>query len=301
MSLRYGNAYLALGWLIAACLWLSPALAQNDKHSVGGPVQSQPEAKQEPPQPSAAPTVGAYSAHPKSDPQSHQNPCNDPKYGRKSDLCQQWRMAEAAEETATWTLGQIIATGIEGGLLAIAIFVAGVAAYWAKRAAEAGDETVNVAREATEDARISAERQLRAYVCVSGVQLKFAPLRVRATVVAKNAGATPAYKFRTQGGFKLCDFPPDIPIFGWNESAEDTSVGIIGPGDDSDNPYAILITDEQVTQLRTGKMALYVFGEYRYKDAFKHDRFTKYRFMVGGDAGFNADAMSPCKEGNDAN
>ena len=48
-------------------------------------------------------------------------------------------------------------------------------------------------------------------------------------------------------------------------------------------------------------MALYSFGEYRYRDAFEQERFTKYRFMVGGDTGFNESAMSPYKEGNEAN
>ncbi|MGR3715176.1 MAG: hypothetical protein ACU0B1_00345 [Thermohalobaculum sp.] len=92
---------------------------------------------------------------PESDPENYQTPCDAPKTDDDADLCQQWRMAEAAEETADWAFGQIIATGVEAVLLAFAIGVAFWAGSWARRAAIAGQKMVDQARRATKAAEES--------------------------------------------------------------------------------------------------------------------------------------------------
>ena len=100
----------------------------------------------------------------------------------------------------------------------------------------------------------------------------------------------------------LCSFPGDTPFEEWDDSAEDVSVAIVGPGEPTEDNTEIPISNDHYDALRAGNMALYAFGEYRYRDAFKHPRgFTKFRYMVGGNAGFNESVMSPCKEGNEAN
>jgi hypothetical protein len=49
-------------------------------------------------------------------------------------------------------------------------------------------------------------------------------------------------------------------------------------------------------------MAIYVFGEIKYKDIFKTERSTRFRMMYGGGGGAAPDgALTFCEEGNDAN
>ena len=125
---QFHNAALrgCLIWLIFAGLaW--PSLAQEAKRGDQHPGHRQAKAEQSPAQPPTAPAVRADRPLPEPDPKNYRNPCHAPKNANESELCQQWRMAEASEEMADWTLGQIIATGIEALLLATAIGVA----WWA--------------------------------------------------------------------------------------------------------------------------------------------------------------------------
>jgi hypothetical protein len=39
------------------------------------------------------------------------------------------------------------------------------------------------------------------------------------------------------------------------------------------------LTPQEISELRAGKSAVYVYGEIRYRDAFHKDRVTKYRLM----------------------
>ena len=43
MPIRHGNTYRALGWLVVACLYFGPALAQEPQEVVPTALESQPE------------------------------------------------------------------------------------------------------------------------------------------------------------------------------------------------------------------------------------------------------------------
>ena len=106
-------------------------------------------------------------------------------------------MAEAAEETAKWTFGQIVATGVEATLFAIAIGIALWAGYWAKRAAIEGGRSVDATREI-------GKAQTRAYVQITKVTIIFEEQSIGIkkglvpiiSVEATNSGNSPAIRFR---------------------------------------------------------------------------------------------------------
>ena len=85
-----------IGLVLVGLVW--PSLAQDDKSAEQPQGQSQADTKQTPAKPPAAPAVSADSPLPKPEPKNDWDPCTDPKHGNESDLCQQWRMAEASEE-----------------------------------------------------------------------------------------------------------------------------------------------------------------------------------------------------------
>jgi hypothetical protein len=52
--------------------------------------------------------------------------------------------------------------------------------------------------------------------------------------------------------------------------------------------------------LKAGTKAIYVFGKIDYEDTFGVTRCTRYRMMVGGNAGFHGQDMLKMSFGNDA-
>ena len=292
----------ALGGCLAALLLVAPALAQQDVEEPSAAIDEGQGVTGEPPPPEEEggdsaelersppadplppppPVESEISAEPACGPR-----CEAAQQRENSDLIAQESMADSTKEIAGLTEWQLYVGGF-GILLLVGTLLLTI-------------KSTNAAIQANRIARESAERQLRAYVCVTVVRLRFYGHRVRATTVVTNHGTTPAYALRTQSGLMLAPFPSDTPFEGWNDSAEDESVAIVGPEQPSEDFNEIAITNDQHDALRAGDMALYAFGEYRYRDAFKRDRFIKYRFMVGGDTGFNTETMSACKEGNEAN
>jgi hypothetical protein len=152
----------------------------------------------------------------------------------------------------------------------------------------------------------NGRRQLRAYVfnTQSGIHYLDQPLS-QVHVVIKNSGQTPAYKLSDWMAIKLTKFPPTEPLTLLLPPADESVVkseSDFGPGDAFNKVQEIRLSDETKAALRAGTMAIYVYGEIRYRDAFKRRRYTKYRLMYGGDAGARPEgALVACKEGNKAN
>jgi hypothetical protein len=134
---------------------------------------------------------------------------------RKSDLCAQWKAADAAYDGAKWTWWQLW-IGVAGLILGAVTMVAAIAAaVYAKRAAVATESTVSIAQEAAkgadsalaiasknadaavklaDQAEANARRQLRAYLSAGEVSLT-RPLRneVLLHIDVRNDGTTPAH------------------------------------------------------------------------------------------------------------
>lgn len=121
------------------------------------------------------------------------------------------------------------------------------------------------------------------------------------TVVVKNFGQSAAYNSTHQIAARLAAYPPPENLFKLPDSIAG-SVEIIPPGGRSVAEVGVgaPLNDSQKTSLGMGRMAVYLFGRIRYMDEYGQWRCTNYRYMVGGDVGFNGTAMSPMSEGNEA-
>ncbi len=148
--------------------------------------------------------------------------------------------------------------------------------------------------------RETAERQLRAYVSVSEVRVEHLEGMAEFSVELKNCGQTPAYKLTVDTNVKLAAHPLNEPLA---LTARPRGVTIVGPGQASHGfvPAGRALNAEELAALRAGTKALYVFGEINYEDAFGIARWTRFRFMIGGDVDIRPEGfMGACLEGNEA-
>jgi len=157
----------------------------------------------------------------------------------------------------------------------------------------------------------TAQRQLRAYVCLSGSQITFERTLPVAQIEIKNCGSTPAYDVRQWTGIRIEAHPLSVsldpPPQGFNMSS-----AIIPPNGwhGMRVPARHPIPPHLAPLIGTPAGTIYVYGEVRYKDAFGHERFTRYRLIHGGTEGplpprvvegKTVFHVKPDTEGNDAN
>lgn len=146
--------------------------------------------------------------------------CSPTKDDRRSDLCAQWKSADAATQSAFWSLWMVVLSVfglfIGGGTL----FAAWRAAHWAKeaavytkagsdQAAKAADATLDAVRAtqtANEIAQDTSYRQLRAYVSAESANIEVwrdGDLNnIRLEITLYNSGATTATVIRKKAKFQ---------------------------------------------------------------------------------------------------
>jgi hypothetical protein len=219
--------------------------------------------------------------------------CKKGRDKRQSDLCAQWKAADAAWDAARADESQLFVGWIGLILGFVTMGAAIAAAVYAKRAAVATEETVGIARDGIEGAAAalaiaernanaaqklvetnvdSSRRELRAYITISAIQIETLQQfkRPKATVTISNAGKTPAHNVQTS-----------IRI-GWREYDFDESTLEMSPPNDFDQIFSVgpdnkIIThcffpdewnDDFSERLRLKFIKIVVFGVITYSDVF---------------------------------
>jgi hypothetical protein len=124
-----------------------------------------------------------------------------------------------------------------------------------------------------------------------------------AQLTIKNTGSTPAYRVEHWGNIFVSDFPLQQPL----PSAKNTNkapTSAIAPGGINTKSVKIAqrLTDAEIAGIRTGTMAIWVYGEIIYWDAFKRKRTTHYRLFhnsTSGAIGVSND-LTWAEDGNEA-
>jgi hypothetical protein len=219
----------------------------------------------------------------------HQDRCREAeKNGLVYDLCQQWATSVAARETLRVVEEQLTVTKIEIAFLIVTLLLSGVATYAAVRSVSISQDT--------------ARKQLRAYVIVTGVEIKQVQSEYIPNVFIgiKNFGSTPAYegvirftgkaiseknlKFNLDQAFEV-----RLPVIGPNQ--EITQVQLIGQP--TWNLMKAFITK--------GEFGFYVYGIIDYKDTFQQPQTTRFRHKLSiDDEGLKDAHLDPCQDGNNA-
>ena len=215
--------------------------------------------------------------------------------------------AKATEDQARYALSQASAAwcGVAIGLVTFAAAV--FAACYAKKAADetrrsalATVRAVNATHKANKINLEGQQRQLRAYVHVSGAQVRNLHQRTGRSVVVeiKNYGSTPALKTRFRMGEHVREWPLQsiLPL----PSFVPTGSSPLPPGRHSIMPSPVGdLSEFEEGELRADRAAIYVWGEITYEDIFGENHVTTFRLVCRGD-GLLKGYMHATEEGNDA-
>ena len=167
------------------------------------------------------------------------------------------------------------------------------------------------------DAKKTAARQLRAYIfpegstiCAANAEGKVlepnrnitAGLMAVGMIQFKNTGQTPAYDVTIFGRMEMVDWPlvekslPPVDKKSFGASKEG-----LGPGGIR-NKYDVhcVLTAKDIADLDSQRKAIFMYGMVRYRDAFKRQRFTNFRFFIGGAIWIRGPTLAAHETGNDA-
>jgi hypothetical protein len=157
----------------------------------------------------------------------------------------------------------------------------------------------------------TAEKQLRAYVCVDSALLKFKrPDVPEVQVHYSNRGQTPAYDVRSWIHMWIERHPLTVTL-PLPPDGFQMGMAVLAPGA---KPYVQVIEKKPpvpmnvIRQVGTPEGTIYVYGEIRYKDIFQKERLTKFRLIYGGPGGARNKTengivtalLNPDTEGNEA-
>lgn len=209
--------------------------------------------------------------------------CEPGRDQRQSDLCAQWKAADAAREAARWAFWSTI------------VSVAGIFGLWLNL--RQGRHALAKAREANEIARLSAERQLRAYVGVEKLKINtvVAGARLIVWMTLRNRGQTPARQLRIRCCAVRCWGVPSAGA----RIKFDRAEKLYDLGADQSTSQPIVLTEEPLTQLQIdtilrGEAAFVVGGYLSYRDAFGRLRRTIFRAFFDQSSIHNPDADGNC-------
>jgi hypothetical protein len=259
--------------------------AQGDDAAPAKQSQPQQPAANEPrtppaPQPSQ-PSPVAEQQQPNST--NYQTNCDQPKSREEDDLCQQRRMAKAAED-AVWWAGRQTILGIAGfAAVLLTLVFTGWAAVAASRAARAAQKSAD-----------SIPHIERAYVFFWDVERRDFSFQARdrtiviptsgQNVIYRNCGKTPAIVVKTKLGCDVFAQPPD-PTTATEKTLP--SGAVIGASDDW-RRGKVDVSKEKIEQAKSEGTAIYLYGEITYRDIFKNEqrtwfcrRWTGDQFVLG--------------------
>jgi hypothetical protein len=260
----------------------------------------------------------ASSLREANEPSHLDKPCDEGDDQRSSDLCAQWKAADAAKSAAnaTWFFGAL------GSLIgSLTLAAAWSAAKWAKKAAEhtevgakeAGNSVIaarRANRNASEANDISREAnyvQSRPYLYLVDQSVAYQHMRSVGHVGDtgdivlhfKNFGQTPARRVILRakvvvGGVWNAGEPVDL---------EDTATVHLGdyPPNHAGKRDGYTVTGLKAADadIRAGTASVFIVGQIQYGDGIGRDYFTNFR-LASTQGEYPAGQFSVCPTGNEA-
>jgi len=179
------------------------------------------------------------------------------------------------------------------------------------RQTDATEKAVEVAQCSINLAGETAQRQLRAYICLDSAAVVFPqPAVPEAQVVFSNCGQTPAYDVRGWIHTWFTAYPLRVTLpeaqDNFRKGSETLAAGRKTTFVAARKPP---LPPQQLAALGSPQFTLFVYGRILYKDTFGKDQFTNFRLIHGGNEGTRSRRdkngveqwlLKPDEEGNDA-
>lgn len=171
------------------CLALA---ATNPKHAAANPQANSEKQR------SAALDRIPATLEDQAKPSEHDKPCHEDSENRASDLCAQWKAADAAKLAAdvAWWVG-VVGSFIGSLTLGAAVY----AAFYAKRAATETKRGADAAERAVTETQRIGEAQVRCYLSVTGCWAAYYEKGVSICCEIQNSGQSPAFNVRWHAEF----------------------------------------------------------------------------------------------------
>lgn len=227
------------------------------------------------------------------EPKALERECDPEKPDRASDLCAQWRAADAAADSADWT-ERSFWLALAGLIIGTATLIAaGAAAWFAKGATVEAKRGASAAENAVAETKRIGEAQARAYVDfrVHLVKCDFDATpspTVELTFGYINTGQTPAKDFRQWITFDSVDVDDSISVpLIQNAPGKGASKVDIGSGQDNFHKKVHYITAQDAIAIKLGRKAYVVCGIASYLDVFGKSHTLRFRRRLYKPAGFD--------------
>lgn len=120
------------------------------------------------------------------------------------------------------------------------------------------------------------------------------------TIEFRNSGKTPALKLETNVGVAAyLSSDKFVPRYDVRSSSTQNSISVIQPTEvfESSPESGAVVSGRILADIKTGRVAYYVFGRITYEDIFQQKRFTHFCFYIKPDL----TGLSSCNTYNDAN
>ena len=188
--------------------------------------------------------------------------CTDRKDKRDSELCAQWKAADAARDAANYGMWSVFIGLVGSGLL--------VWTLW--------------------ETRSNSRRQLRAYVSVKVIGLDVTMyedggLNFAFRTLARNGGSTPAYNcnhFGFMAALPKSEAAKSFRTVSPIEPNAETGGSVIHAGEEFPSlmTNTIVVKGAALQALKDGSTNLYALGVSSYTDTFGHKRRTDFCYLL---------------------
>jgi len=254
--------------LIFAALW-STVKAQDDrehKATTSQPSPAAPVSKSS--QPVPMPSDGAAPSDPAKEVETSWDKlkCGSPRSHDEADLCEQRRMAHAAEQALTLNWLQV-GLGV-GGFFALLISI-----HLTRKSTNAAIKAANAA-----EAQV---RTNRAWLCNDGYNSgRWMNGSVSGQLIRngfvfhikwKNVGGTPALAINVNCVHQLAPLGSEAPPFPKMVDEDSPSHGMVGPGG-TFSTHNLIIDDRESELFRTGRHVLFVYSSVSYNDIYSQEQ-----------------------------
>jgi hypothetical protein len=181
------------------------------------------------------------------------------------------------------------------------LVLVGAGQVWFLRRTDIATTKAANAAQASADAVVS---QLRAYVHLGEIVIEDPDgLNPRIKITAQNTGQTPAYGMTMIATASAFNADSILPLIRPEPTPDTSKIDLTaGPLAQKILPLEKIFLKFPLARLRAGSDILFVYGEILYRDAFKIDRHTRFKFSIGGPLGWPTDNRPiVCPDGNEAN
>jgi hypothetical protein len=296
------RAAVCAGIVSVSALTLAPAFAvaqQDEPTEEATPEQAAPE--------QAAPAAPETPTPEESKVWDIAKPCENTQHPYQADLCQQSRVADAAEKTAAaseQTLGLmrlLLLIGAVATLLLLLMFIPLLmAASGARRAARAAGGGGAVAPASDKD----REEELRAYVDVDKLEFIETPESegvVKAKVAFRNSGQTPAFKIRSATEIGIRDVADEdlVPTMPLPDRAKSPTRPRLGRDATIVDIAQCDSSASLADRVMNGDATIVVWGFVEYVDMFDRKRRTNFQYLCNADTLDTGQIFKPMVRGDE--